>query len=177
MYIANWYYTNFKWIGLQVSVDDLQEYVNCIDAILKEFNQPTFYKKPKFHTSLLWSLQIRDTQFEWSKESDNSAVIILEEELQGVMKKINKDFQAALENEVVSMAQSQDRYALPHVQIFISHNFFIIKLYWFTARYKRILGYACQRKDWKQTLPIQRKFMNTFEKIKLYEEQFYGWLK
>ena len=63
------------------------------------------------------------------------------------MKKINKDFQAALENEVVSMAQSQDRYALPHVKysyliIFSSLNFTDLQLgingFWVTHVSARI---------------------------------------
>ena len=90
---------------MKIPGDDLQRYVNCIDDILKEFNQPTFYKIPKFHTSLLWCLPIRDKRYEWSKKSDNSALVQLEEELKAVIEEINRDFQSDLENDVVSITQ------------------------------------------------------------------------
>ena len=90
---------------MNIPGDDLQQYVDCIDVILKDFNQPTFYKIPKFHTSLLWCLPTRDKRYQGSNKLDNSALLQLEEELKSVIEEINRDFQFDLENDVVSIPQ------------------------------------------------------------------------
>merc|ERR1719412_2915224 len=88
-------------IGLQISADQLQNCVNSIDAVLKEFNQPTFYKTPKFHTSLLWCLPVQDKLTEAPQDIDNSSIMRLQEELHSVIEEINKEIHTAIENEVL----------------------------------------------------------------------------
>merc|ERR1712154_506137 len=91
-------------IGLQVSADQLQNCVDSIDVVLKEFNQPTFYKTPKFHTSLLWCLPVQDNLSEAPQDVNNSPIMRLQEELHSVIEEINKEIHTAIENEVLDIS-------------------------------------------------------------------------
>ena len=76
----------------------MQEYVSCIDGILKEFNQPEFYRPPEFHVSLIWCLANIYTQPEDSLETKHRHTIDLERDLQESIEEINEKFGAALDN-------------------------------------------------------------------------------
>lgn len=85
----------FTLLGLEASAEQLQEHVNLIDSILKEFGQPEFYKDPKFHASLIWCLPITDNALSNVEISKESATINLEKQLKECIEEINRDIKAA----------------------------------------------------------------------------------
>ena len=85
----------FALLGLEASAEQLQEHVNLIDSILKEFGQPEFYKDPKFHASLIWCLPIIDNALSNMEISKESATINLEKQLKECIEEINRDIKAA----------------------------------------------------------------------------------
>ena len=85
----------FTLLGLEASAEQLQEHVNLIDSILKEFGQPEFYKDPKFHASLIWCLPITDNALNNLESSKESATISLEKQLKECIEEINGDIKAA----------------------------------------------------------------------------------
>ena len=85
----------FALLGLEASAEQLQEHVNLIDSILKEFGQPEFYKDPKFHASLIWCLPITDNALSNVEISKESATINLEKQLKECIEEINRDIKAA----------------------------------------------------------------------------------
>ena len=84
----------FTLLGLEASAEQLQEHVNLIDGILKEFGQPEFYKDPKFHVSLIWCLPITEN-LSGVGISKESATINLEKQLKECIEEINRDLKAA----------------------------------------------------------------------------------
>ena len=82
-------------LGLEASAEQLQEHVNLIDSILKEFGQPEFYKDPKFHASLIWCLPITDNALSNMEISKESATINFEKQLKECIEEINRDIKAA----------------------------------------------------------------------------------
>ena len=84
----------FTLLGLEASAEQLQEHVNLIDNILKEFGQPEFYKDPKFHVSLIWCLPITEN-LSGVGISKESATINLEKQLKECIEEINRDLKAA----------------------------------------------------------------------------------
>ena len=92
----------FVLVGIQISAEQLQQYVKCIDEILKEFSQPEFYQPPKFHVSLLWCLPISNAEPECYMETKKPRIIDLEKDLHDCITELNKEFKAALATGKVS---------------------------------------------------------------------------
>ena len=86
---------------MQTCGDQLPKCVDSVDNILKEFDQPEFYRTPKFHASILWCLPLSN-ESEENTNIQNSKHLDLETELQGFIKDINEEFRAAIKTGEVS---------------------------------------------------------------------------
>ena len=90
-------------IGLEVVAEQLLRAVCSIDEVLKDYNQPEFYKPPKFHVSLLWCLGRTDPEIDKTDETEKEASENFEVELCELAQELNQEFDAALKAEELEL--------------------------------------------------------------------------